>query len=392
MKRVILIILDSLGIGAAPDSALYGDIDSNTLGHIAQQMGGIHLPNMQKMGLGNIASILGVAQVLNPNASFGKSAFLSKGKDTTTGHWELTGIVLEQAFPTYPQGFPNEIIVALEKITARRYLWNRPASGTQIIAEMGAEHMRTGNPILYTSADSVMQIAAHEEVVSLNELYDICQKARTILHGPYAVGRVIARPFIGQPGNFIRTAHRRDFSLLPPGGNALEKLMQAKIPIVGIGKIYDIFAGQYLTKSIHTDHNADGMAKLLATLKAEKDGLIFCNLVDFDMLYGHRNDVYGYGRAIEEFDAFLPQLLHQLTADDLLLITADHGNDPTTLSTDHSREYVPILMYQAAEKIGRNLQVRKTLADVGATILDWFSLPPVRYGQSMLGGENCAHV
>lgn len=381
-KRVIMIVLDSVGAGEAPDAAAYGDLGSNTLGHIADETPGFALPNLARLGLGNILPLNGVPPTANPLAAFGRLREVSCGKDTTAGHWELAGTPVTRPLPTYPNGFPPELIAEFERRIGRKTLGNVAASGTLIIQELGGQHLRTGYPIVYTSADSVFQIAAHEEVIPLTRLYEMCHIARGLLVGKHGVGRVIARPFVGEPGYFQRTANRRDFSLLPPEGNVFMRLRQAGVVTVAIGKIHDIFAGQNIDFSYHTAGNTDGMDKLLAALDKHPAGFIWANLVDFDMLYGHRNNVAGYAAALQEFDAFLPQLLAKIRPGDLLIITADHGNDPTTPSTDHSREYVPLLAYGLAA--GVDLQIRSTFADVGATVTDYLGAAKTLAGTSML--------
>ncbi|MGA2184631.1 MAG: phosphopentomutase [Bryobacteraceae bacterium] len=371
--RVVWIVLDSVGIGEMPDAADYGDAGSNTLGNIARQRG-LNIPNLARLGLGNIAPLAGVAPAADPMASFGRCALASPGKDTTTGHWEMVGIHLEKPLPLYSHGFPPEIMDEFERRIGRSTLGNCPASGTEIIKQLGEEHMRTGSPIVYTSADSVFQIAAHEEVIPLWELYRMCEIARQILRGPHEVGRVIARPFLGSPGSFTRTVNRKDYAVPPPKGMLLDQLEDAGVSVFSVGKIFDIFLGRGIGGHEKTVGNADGMAKTLAVLGEEPSGLIFVNLVDFDMLYGHRNDVEGYGRALEEADAWLPSLLDKLAAGDLLILTADHGCDPTTPSTDHTREYVPLLVYAPRRPRGSDLGVRTTLSDIGQTVADNFGV------------------
>lgn len=374
MKRVALVVLDSVGVGELPDAGKYGDTGSNTLCHIARSVGGLRLPNLAGLGLGNIIHIAGVPPAKKPAASFGRMAELSPGKDTTTGHWELSGLILERPFPVYPDGFPPELIRAYEERIGRKVLGNKVASGTAIIEELGEQHMATGLPIVYTSADSVFQIAAHEEIIPLEELYRICRIARELLTGEHAVGRVIARPFTGGPGNFKRTMNRHDFSLKPPGQTVLNLLKDNGIPVIAIGKIRDIFDGEGITDSIPTKGNTDGMEQIINMLNSVTGGLIFANLVDFDMLYGHRNNPRGYAEALEELDLRLPELLKLLREEDVLIITADHGCDPTTPSTDHSREYVPLLVYGKTLRGGIDLGVRETFADVAATIAESFGL------------------
>lgn len=388
-KRVLLIVLDSVGAGEAPDAAAYGDVGSNTLGNIAAAVGGLHLPNLRRLGLGNILPLQGVPPLTEPAelalaGAFGKMQEVSCGKDTTAGHWELAGTPLLRPLPTYPDGFPADLMAEFEKQIGRGTLGNLPASGTVIIEQLGAEHMRTGRPIVYTSADSVFQIAAHEQIIPLPQLYEMCAVARRLLVDEHGVGRVIARPFVGEPGSFRRTANRRDFSLLPPEGNLLAAVQAAGLPVVAIGKIHDIFAEQHIDFSYPTENNADGMEKIIMALDKHPDGLIWANLVDFDMQFGHRNDVAGYAAALQAFDAWLPQLWANLQPQDLLLITADHGNDPTTPSTDHSREFVPVLAQAAAMRRGVDLGVRSCFADVGATAAAYLGAGALPAGRSFL--------
>jgi phosphopentomutase len=381
-NRIVWIVLDSVGIGAMPDWQAFGDPEpSNTLGNIARRRP-IALPCLARLGLGNIASLPGIPSAMAPLASFGKCTLASPGKDTTTGHWEMVGIQLDKPFPLYPKGFPPSIIAAFEAATGRRVIGNKTASGTEIIAELGAEHVRTGDLIVYTSADSVFQIAAHEDVVPLDELYRYCEIARGILSGEHEVGRVIARPFTGAVGSFSRTANRHDYAVPPPPGMLLDRLAERGVAVHSIGKIADIFLGRGISSSEKTKSNADGMAKTLAALGHFERGLIFVNLVDFDSLYGHRNDVEGYARALEATDAWLPRLLETMSPMDLLILTADHGCDPTTASTDHSREYTPLLVYgrgRAAVSLG----TRGTLADIGQTVAENFGTE-IATGQSFL--------
>ncbi|MDI6906202.1 MAG: phosphopentomutase [Thermoanaerobacterales bacterium] len=374
VDRVFLIVLDSVGCGALPDAAAYGDAGSNTLGHTAAAVGGLKLPHLAAMGLGNVIRLDGVPPAFTPRASWGRMAERSPGKDTTTGHWELAGLILDRPFPVYPEGFPPEVIGEFERLIGRRTLGNRPASGTVIIQELGEEHLRTGYPIVYTSADSVFQVAAHEDVIPVDELYRICRIAREILQGEHAVGRVIARPFTGAPGNFRRTERRHDFSLPPTGPTVLDALSKAGVPVTAVGKIYDIFAGRGISRAIHTADNDEGLRAITGAAADVARGLIFANLVDFDMLYGHRNDPRGYAAALEAFDAALPGITVLLRPGDLLIITADHGCDPTTASTDHSREYVPLLVFNPTRPAGRALGTRETFADVAATIAAAFGL------------------
>ncbi len=378
-RRVAIIVLDSVGVGALPDAAAFGDEGSNTLRHVLQATQ-LELPNLVALGLHRLEPLAGPegGPILG---SWGRMAERSAAKDTTTGHWELMGLVSHRAPPTYPDGFPSEIIAALKQATGRGVLGNRPASGTAILEELGAEHLRTGDLIVYTSADSVLQIAAHEDLVPVAELYRCCELARRIMTGEHAVLRIIARPFVGQPGSFRRTERRRDFSLPPPQATALDHLQAAGVATYGVGKIGDIFAGQGLTKTIHTGSNADGIHVTLELLRTLPYGLIFTNLVDFDTLYGHRNNPHGYAQALREFDLALPHLRSALRERDLLLLTADHGCDPTTDSTDHSREYVPLLVTGAARS-GVNLGTRETFADLGATICELFEVPRPANGRS----------
>lgn len=368
VNRVVLIVLDSVGVGELPDAKEYGDEGSNTLGNISKSIGGLSLPNMEKIGLGNIDGTVGINKTANPSGCFGKSLEKSQGKDTTTGHWEIAGIILDKAFPTYPNGFPKEVIEEFEKRIGTKILANGPASGTEIIKELGAEHVKTGYPIVYTSADSVFQIAAHEDVIPLERLYEICKIAREMLVGEHGVGRVIARPFTGSDGNFTRTSNRRDFSLKPTKKTVLNYISEAGMDVWAVGKIEDIYSGYGITRAVHTKSNMDGVNKTLEYMKEEGKGLIFTNLVDFDMLYGHRNNVQGYADALVEFDNRLPEIINFLRKGDVLIITADHGCDPTTPSTDHSREYIPILVYGNDIKKGVNLGIRSTYSDIGKTI------------------------
>ena len=371
--RVIWVVLDSVGIGALPDADEYGDVGRNTLGHIAESRP-LRLPNLVKLGLGNIAPLAHLPAAEKPMASFGKGATRSPGKDTTTGHWEMAGVWLDQAFPVYKQGFPPEVMNAFEAQIGRKTIGNKPASGTEIIKELGEEHVRTGKPIVYTSGDSVFQIAAHEDVIPIQELYRMCEIARKLLDGKHRVGRVIARPFAGTIGNFARTSRRHDYAVDPPRPMLLDVLAERKVPVFGIGKIHDIYNGRGVEDYVTTKSNADGMEKLTAAARKRKSGLIFCNLVDFDMLYGHRKDVAGFAQSLEEFDEWLTVYLPLLGARDLLMLTADHGCDPDPRweTTDHSREYVPILAYTPGQKVGKNLGIRETLADMGQTVAENF--------------------
>ena len=383
-RKAILLVLDGVGIGELPDAAYYGDEGSNTLVNMAKAVGGLNLPNLQRMGLGNIEQIEGIPPAEKPIACYGKMREVSAGKDTTTGHWEIAGIIREKPFPTYPNGFPPEIIEAFEKAIGRKVLGNKPASGTAIIEELGEEHLRTGYPIVYTSADSVFQIAAHEEIVPVEQLYEWCRIAREILRGEHEVARVIARPFIGTPGNFKRTPRRRDFSVPPPYPTLLDALTEAGLKVVTVGKVDDIFAGRGVTFAVHTSDNRDGMQQV-ETLTAQGDfDFLWCTLVDFDTVYGHRNNPQGFAQALREFDEWLGNFLPKLREGDLLIITADHGNDPTTPSTDHSREYVPLLIWTPSLREGKPLGVRQTFADVAATIADWLKVEWHGAGKSCL--------
>jgi len=384
-KRVFLIVMDSVGIGEAPDAAEFNDAGADTLGHIAEKMNGLNMPNMAKLGLGNIREIKGIPKAERPLAFYTKMKEASAGKDTMTGHWEIMGLHIDTPFQVFPEGFPDELIREIERRTGRKVIGNKPASGTAIIEELGKEHMETGALIVYTSADSVLQIAAHEEIVPLEELYKICEICRELtLDEKYRVGRVIARPFVGTPGHFVRTANRHDYALKPFSRTVMNELKDAGFEVIAIGKISDIYDGEGVTKHMRTVSNMDGMDKLLQSMDMEFTGLSFLNLVDFDALYGHRRDPIGYGKALEEFDARLPEVFAKLRDDDLLIITADHGNDPVHHGTDHTREYVPLLVYAKTMKEGRELPLRETFADVGATIADNFGVKLPRYGKSFL--------
>lgn len=373
-KKVLLIVLDSAGIGSLPDADKYGDVGSNTLGNCSRAVGGLNLPHLGKMGLGLLTDIAGVPPVDHPEACYGKMAERSPGKDTTTGHWEMSGIILDRPFPLYPHGFPPEIIEPFKKQIGRDILGNKAASGTAIIEELGPTHLQTAKPIVYTSADSVFQIAAHEEVIPLEELYRMCSIARELLTGKHAVGRVIARPFVGAPGNFKRTPNRHDFSIKPPARTVLNLLQENGMEVAAVGKIKDVFAGEGITQAVHTVGNMDGVDKTLELARKQFKGLIFTNLVDFDQQYGHRNDFRGYAAALEEFDRRLPEIIAVMQPQDILIITADHGCDPTTASTDHSREYVPLLVYGQQLRRGINLGTRSSFSDIGATIAGLFGL------------------
>ena len=382
-KRVFIIVLDSFGIGEEPDAASYGDTGSNTLGAVSRSTK-FAMPNMAKLGFFNIDGVTCGEKCAAPAGAFARMTERSRGKDTTIGHWEIAGIYSPKSMPVFPQGFPQEFINSFEKAVGRKTLCNKPYSGTKVIADYGEEHMETGALIVYTSADSVFQIAAHEDIVPVEELYRICQTAREMLTGPLAVGRVIARPFTGQPGSFTRTSNRRDFSLLPPKATMLDDIRAAGLDVLAIGKINDIFAGRGVTSAVHTTGNADGMAKTLEAQQRDFAGLCFINLVDFDMLYGHRNDVDGYAAALSAFDAWLPEFLNNMRKEDILMITADHGCDPSTTSTDHSREYTPLIITGNHVRPGTDLGTRPTFSDISATVLDYLGITNNGEGQSLL--------
>lgn len=381
-RRVVWVVLDSVGIGEMPDAVAYGDAGSDTLGNIARQRV-LHLPNLCALGLANIRPLAHLQPAEAPLASYGRCALASPGKDTTTGHWEMAGIHLDKPLPLYPHGFPREVMDEFERRIGRGALGNIPASGTEIIKQLGEEHVRTGSPIVYTSADSVFQVAAHEDVIPLWELYKICETAREILRGPHEVGRVIARPFTGTPGAFTRTTNRKDFAAPPPKGMLLDQLEDRGVAVHSVGKIFDVFLGRGIREYDKTKTNADGMEKTLGAMDDTKAGLIFVNLVDFDMLYGHRNDVDGYARALEAADAWLPDLLAKMALGDLLILTADHGCDPTTPSTDHSREFVPLLAFAPGARRGVDLGTRATLSDIGQTVAENFGVR-LAHGESFL--------
>lgn len=403
--RVIWIVLDSFGVGSLPDAAAYGDAGANTLLHIAGHAQGFALPHLAALGLGKIQPAPGVPADVPVKGAWGKARERSAGKDTTAGHWEMAGVITPEKFPTFPNGFPRDFIDRFEKAVGRGTLGNKAASGTAILEELGAAHLRTGRLIVYTSADSVFQIAAHERVVPPGELYRICAVARAMLAGPLGVGRVIARPFAGEPGRFVRTAGRRDFSLAPAGTTVPDLVKAAGLPSVAIGKIHDIFAGRGFTESVHTQGNMDGVDRTLAMMGKYRAGLLFTNLVDYDMLYGHRRDTQGYADALMAFDRRLPEIEAALGPDDLLLLTADHGCDPTWSGTDHTREYVPLLFYGAAVRPDTALGIRQTFADAGATVADFLGAAPPAAGGSLLplltgtaggehtqGGASDAHI
>ncbi len=381
-ERVILIVFDSVGIGAMPDADRYGDAGRDTLGHIAERRG-LNVPNMLRLGLANIRPLAGLAPAAKPEGAYGKATLRSPGKDTTAGHWEMAGIILDHAFPTYPKGFPRELIEKFEQAIGRKILGNFPASGTEIIKQLGEEHMKTGQPIVYTSADSVFQVAAHEDVIPIEELYRMCQTARELLVGEHRVGRVIARPFVGKPGAFTRTERRHDYAVEPPRPMLLDLLNEAGLEVCGVGKIPDIFLNRGITRSLPGKNNRQALESTAAAMKEGFRGLIFTNLVDFDMLYGHRLDIEGYGRALEEADTFLPNLVRGLAPRDLLILTADHGCDPLGPSTDHSREYVPVLVTGERVRRGTTLGTRASLADIGQTIAENFGVR-LAHGNSFL--------
>ena len=371
-RRAVILVLDGVGIGAAPDAAEYGDEGSDTLGNLARALGGLALPNLAAAGLGNIVPLDGVAPTREPRGAWGKLRPASAGKDSTTGHWEIAGVHLRHPFPTYPNGFPDELLARFSQTTGRGVIGNVAASGTEIISRLGEEHERTGDLIVYTSADSVFQIAAHERVVPLTELYSACEAARALLVAPHEVSRVIARPFVGRVGEYVRTNNRRDYALAPPEDTLLDELAAAGVPRAGVGKVDDLFAGRSI-RARHTQGNAEGIAAILEWLEGPQGGLLFANLVDFDTQYGHRNDPVGFERALREFDDALPAIRAALREDDLLFITADHGNDPTTASTDHAREFVPMLVLgEAVHPV--SVGERSTFSDLGATVAEWLNV------------------
>lgn len=388
MNRVIWIVLDSVGMGAMPDAHLYGDEGTNTIAHVYKHNNGLTLPNLTELGLGNIEGMVDLEKCSEPKAVYARLAELSKGKDTTTGHWEMIGIHTEVPFPTYPDGFPKEIMDAFEEKIGTKTIGNYAASGTAILDELGEEHMKTGCPIIYTSADSVFQIAAHEDIIPLERLYEMCEIARKLLTGEHEVSRVIARPFVGQPGAFTRTPNRHDYAVMPPSDNLLVYAKEKGLDVIGVGKISDIFAGQGITKATHTKSNEDGIKQTIALIKEESHGLIFTNLVDFDMKWGHRNDPENYGKGLEEFDRYLPEIIEAMKADDLLIITADHGCDPTTPGTDHTREHVPLIVFNKKLNKGINLGTRESFADIGQTISEIFDLPKLNIGKSFYSQIN----
>ncbi|QIZ09786.1 phosphopentomutase [Priestia megaterium] len=392
-KRIFIIVMDSVGIGEAPDAEKFGDKGADTFGHIAERMNGLNMPNMGKLGLSNIREIKGIEKAEKPLAYYTKMMEASNGKDTMTGHWEIMGLNIQTPFRVFPEGFPDELLLELEKRTGRKIIGNKPASGTEILVELGEEHMKTGALIVYTSADSVLQIAAHEEIIPIEEQYKICKIARELtLDEKYMVGRVIARPFLGEPGNFKRTSNRHDYALKPFDRTVMSELKDAGLDVIAIGKISDIYDGEGVTQSLRTVSNMDGMDKLVETLDMDFTGISFLNLVDFDALYGHRRDPEGYGKALEEYDARLPEVFAKMKEDDLLMITADHGNDPVAPGTDHTREYVPLLVYSKRMSEGKELPIRETFADVGATVAENFNVKLPNFGKSFLNELNSKGV
>ena len=379
IKRAIVIIMDSVGVGALPDSEKYGDSGVNTLNNIAKNHEGFNIPNLKKLGIGNIEGTDAVGGEKSAFGAYARMAEVSSGKDTTIGHWELTGIHTFEPFNTYPEGFPLEVVEAFEEAVGRKILCNKPASGTAVIEELGEEHMKTGKPIVYTSADSVFQIAAHEDVIPLEELYRMCEAARSICTGKHSVARVIARPFTGQPGSFERTSNRRDYSVSPPSDTLLDYIKSAGKDVIAVGKIVDIFNGQGITEDIHTKSNMDGVDQTIRYIKSQNEGIIMTNLVDFDAKYGHRRNATGYAKALEEFDERIPEILGAMNEDDVVFFTADHGNDPTYKGTDHTREYVPLIVYGKSIRPNVDMGTRKSFADMAASIADMLG---VEYGGS----------
>lgn len=384
MRRIIIIVLDSVGIGELPDAGLYGDKGCNTLKNIADKINGLRLPNLEAMGLGRISAIRGLSDTIKPTASYGKMAEMSRAKDTTIGHWEIAGTITENPFPVYPDGFPQEIIEKFKNEIKRDILGNKVASGTTILDELGHEHLKSGKPIVYTSADSVFQIAVCEDVVPVGELYNMCNIARNILHEPHNVCRVIARPFVYRNGLFTRTDRRKDFSVPPPYPNMLDLAYETGFDVIGIGKIGDIFDHRGITGEVHTSNNSDGIKQTIHYIRKKFSGIIFTNLVDFDMQFGHRNDTIGYYTALKEFDNSLPELIDSLQDRDILILTADHGCDPTFKGTDHTREYVPLLVYSKKFSRHNNLGTRRSFADIGATVAEYLDLPELKTGKSFL--------
>lgn len=384
--RVFVIVLDGVGMGELPDADRYGDRGANTLLHVAEHVGGLRLPTLQRLGLGNLLPMPGVRPVLAPEATRARLAEKSAGKDSTTGHWEMMGLVLDEPFPTYPDGFPRDLLDAWSERVQRGWIGNGAASGTEIIDRLGVQHRETGAFIVYTSADSVFQVAAHEATVPIEQLYEACRVARTMLTGRHAVGRVIARPFEGEPGAWKRTSRRKDFSLAPHAPTLLDTLTEAGHRVVTVGKVDDLFAGRGVRDAIHTKDNEEGEAVLLDLVKRSGEGLVFANLVDFDTQYGHRNDPVGFARALEHFDATLADFLGRLRGDEMVWITADHGNDPTTPGTDHTREYTPLLIAGPRVAQGADLGTRASFADIAATLAEVFSVRAPRSGTSFLSG------
>ncbi|SIQ34141.1 phosphopentomutase [Peribacillus simplex] len=392
-KRIFVIVMDSVGIGEAPDADLFGDKGADTLGHIAERMNGLNMPTLAKLGLGNIREIKGIDKAQQPLAYYTKMKEASTGKDTMTGHWEIMGLNISTPFRVFPDGFPELLVNELEAKMGRGIIGNVPASGTEIIERLGEEHMKTGALIVYTSADSVLQIAAHEDIVPIDELYKICEIAREVtMADEFKVGRVIARPFTGEPGSFKRTSNRHDYALKPFNRTVMDELKDSGYDVLAIGKISDIFDGEGVTESLRTVSNMDGMDKLIQTVEQDFKGLSFLNLVDFDALYGHRRDPEGYGKALEEFDARMPEVLDKLNEDDLLIITADHGNDPVHEGTDHTREYVPLLVYSKRFMEGAELPIRDTFADIGATVATNFDVKMPAFGKNILGDLNLGEI
>ncbi|MFE5427186.1 phosphopentomutase [Peribacillus simplex] len=392
-KRIFVIVMDSVGIGEAPDADLFGDKGADTLGHIAERMNGLNMPTLAKLGLGNIREIKGIDKAQQPLAYYTKMKEASTGKDTMTGHWEIMGLNISTPFRVFPDGFPELLVNDLEAKMGRGIIGNVPASGTEIIERLGEEHMKTGALIVYTSADSVLQIAAHEDIVPIDELYKICEIVREVtMADEFKVGRVIARPFTGEPGNFKRTSNRHDYALKPFNRTVMDELKDSGYDVLAIGKISDIFDGEGVTESLRTVSNMDGMDKLIQTVEQDFKGLSFLNLVDFDALYGHRRDPEGYGKALEEFDARMPEVLDKLKEDDLLIITADHGNDPVHEGTDHTREYVPLLVYSKRFTEGAELPIRDTFADIGATVAANFDVKMPAFGKNILGDLNLGEI
>ena len=385
-KRVHLIVLDSVGIGESPDAHIFGDVGADTLGHIGEAMGGLHMPNMGSLGLSNISEIQGIPKMIVPRGYYGKMQEASVGKDTMTGHWEIMGLNVDKPFKVYPNGFPQELISELEQRIGRKVIGNKPASGTGIIDELGQEHMETGAIIVYTSADPVLQIAAHEGIIPIEEQYRICEIARELTMKPeFLVGRVIARPFVGEPGNFTRTTNRHDYALKPFGRTVMNEMVDAGFEVIAIGKISDIYNGEGITDSVRTVSNMDGVDKLLDVMEKDFTGLSFTNLVDFDALFGHRRDPLGYGNALQEFDVRLAEIMSAMRPDDLLILTADHGNDPVHEGTDHTREYVPLIVFSPSFKNGGAMPQNETFSDIGATIAENFNVKMPEFGKSFLG-------